>query len=61
MTDLLTALALAIAIEGIAYALFPDGMKKLMLQVLAQPLSHLRVAGLTAAVIGVGLIWVIRG
>ena len=61
MTDLLTALALAIAIEGAAYALFPQGMRTLMMQVLAQPTSTLRAAGLVALAIGMGAVWVIRG
>ena len=30
MSDLFAALALAVAVEGIAYALFPDGMKRMM-------------------------------
>ena len=61
MTDLLTAIALAIALEGALYALFPEAMKKFMLQVLEQPDSALRRAGLTAAIAGVVLIWLIRG
>ncbi len=61
MTDFLTALALALAIEGALYALFPDAMKKFMVQMLAQPSGTVRGAGLTAAVIGVGVIWLLRG
>ena len=61
MTAILTAMALAIAIEGALYALFPDAMKKFMLQVLEQPDSMLRKAGLTAAILGVTFVWLIRG
>jgi len=61
MSELVTALALAIAIEGILYALFPDSMKRMMASVLEMPSSNLRVVGLIAAVLGVSLIWVIRG
>jgi hypothetical protein len=61
MDDFLTALGLAIAIEGLAYALFPQPMKKMLLQVLAQPLSSLRVAGVVAAALGVAIIWLVRG
>lgn len=60
MADLLTALGLAVAIEGLLYALFPNAMKKMMLQVLAQPQSSLRTAGLVAAIAGVGVVWLIR-
>lgn len=61
MADLITALALAMAIEGALYALFPEAMRKFMIQVLAQPRGMLRTAGLTAAVIGVGIVWLVRG
>jgi uncharacterized protein YjeT (DUF2065 family) len=60
MADLVTALGLAVAIEGLLYALFPNAMKKMMVQVLAQPQSSLRTAGLVAAIAGVGLIWLVR-
>ncbi len=61
MQDLFTALALAVAIEGIAYALFPDAMKRMMVTVLAQPSTNLRTAGLIAAALAVAVVWVIRG
>ena len=61
MTDLATALGLAIAIEGALYALFPQAMKHMMLRVLAEPPGTLRTAGLTATVIGIGIVWMIRG
>jgi uncharacterized protein YjeT (DUF2065 family) len=60
MSDLASALALAIAIEGILYALVPDGMKRMMASVLDMPSSNLRAAGLMAAILGVGIIWAIR-
>ena len=60
MSDFFTALALALAIEGFAYALFPDAMKRMMANVLEMPVGSLRLAGLVAAVTGVGLVWVIR-
>ena len=61
MSDLFTALALAVAIEGIAYALFPDGMKRMMTIAMEQPSASLRVAGLSAATLAVGMVWLIRG
>ena len=60
MSDFFTALALALAIEGFAYALFPDAMKRMMANVLKMPARNLRMAGLVAAATGVGLVWVIR-
>ncbi len=61
MVDLITALGLAITIEGIAYALFPDGMKKMMAQVLTLPSGNIRVAGLAAAAAGIFILWLVRG
>lgn len=60
MTDLLTALALAIALEGALYALFPDGMKRLLEQVRELPPSLLRLTGLLACATGVLAVWLIR-
>lgn len=59
--DLIVALGLAVALEGAAYALFPDGMKKILLQVLAQPPSSLRLIGLMMAAAGVVVVWLVRG
>jgi uncharacterized protein YjeT (DUF2065 family) len=61
MTDFFVAIGLAIAIEGILYALFPNGMKRMMMQVLSMPATSVRTAGITAAMIGVALVWLIRG
>ncbi len=61
MTVFLTALGLAIVIEGVCYALFPDAMKKMMLHVLAQPTSTLRAFGIGAAAVGVVIVWLVRG
>ncbi|MBW7849391.1 MAG: DUF2065 domain-containing protein [Rhodospirillales bacterium] len=60
MTDFLTALALAVAIEGMLYALFPEGMKRMMLRAIEASPQVLRVAGLAAAVAGVALVAVMR-
>ncbi|NVJ90352.1 MAG: DUF2065 domain-containing protein [Methylocystaceae bacterium] len=61
MTDFFVAIGLAITIEGILYALFPDGMKRMMMQVLTMPSNAVRSAGITAAILGVALVWIIRG
>ena len=59
--DLLAAIALALAIEGALYALFPDPMKRMILRIADQPAGTLRTAGLVATVVGVGLAWLVRG
>jgi uncharacterized protein YjeT (DUF2065 family) len=60
MSELFTALALALAIEGMLYALFPDAMKRFMAQALEAPEQVLRTAGLIAAIAGVAVIALIR-
>ena len=59
--DLLAAIALALAIEGALYALFPAAMKRFIQRVSEQPANALRTAGLVATVVGVGLAWLVRG
>tara|TARA_A100000164_G_C21269939_1_gene479720 strand:+ start:178 stop:363 length:186 start_codon:yes stop_codon:yes gene_type:complete len=61
MSELFSALALAIALEGIVYALFPDRMKRVMSTAIEQPTANLRFVGLLAAMLGVAVLWVIRG
>lgn len=58
---LLTALALVLVIEGVLYALFPSGMQRMVAQVLTVTPAALRTAGLLATVIGVGIVWLMRG
>lgn len=60
MNELATALALVLVVEGIIYALFPETMKRLMAQIMDQPASALRVAGLIVSAVGVGLVWVFK-
>ncbi|WP_417518271.1 DUF2065 family protein [Minwuia sp.] len=60
MTELLVALALALALEGAAYALFPDGMRRAMATLLSLPADRIRVMGLVACVTGVGPVWLLR-
>ncbi len=61
MTDLLTAIGLALVLEGVAMALFPRQMQRMMAQVQALPPSFLRGLGLVSAVAGLALVWLIRG
>ena len=55
------ALGLAIAIEGIIYALFPEAMKRMMAIVMVQPTGSIRGAGIGAAVAGVIILWLVQG
>lgn len=61
MEDALLALGLVLAVEGALYALFPEGMRRAIAMALALPADQLRVAGLVAAALGVGIVWLVRG
>ncbi len=61
MTDFLVALALILVIEGAVYALFPEGMKRVMMRVIDEPPATLRTIGLAAALVGVAVVWLLRG
>ncbi len=61
MTDLFTALALVLVIEGALYALFPDGVKRMMAMAQETPSPVLRGGGFVAVVLGVAVVWLIRG
>jgi uncharacterized protein len=61
MTDFLVAIGLILAFEGLVFAAFPAVTKRAMNQVLETPDNVLRVVGIAAAVIGVVVIWLIRG
>jgi len=56
----LTALALVLVIEGAAYALFPDGIKRVMAAMQEIPASTLRSFGLAAMLTGLVIVWLIR-
>jgi len=61
MSDFLVALGLFFAIEGICLAAFPVAAKRAMAHILATPDAPLRIAGVVSAVIGVAIVWLVRG
>jgi uncharacterized protein YjeT (DUF2065 family) len=61
MDDLWVALGLLLALEGLLMAAFPDAMKRYMATVIGTPGDVLRAGGLVAAVIGLAVVWLIRG
>jgi uncharacterized protein len=60
MTDLVTALALVLVLEGLLWALSPAAMKRAAALALTLANEHLRVGGVLAAALGVGLLWLLR-
>ncbi len=61
MTELFSALALAIVIEGLLYAAFPEQMKRALATILAAPASTIRAVALGCAAAGLVLLWLVRG
>jgi uncharacterized protein YjeT (DUF2065 family) len=57
---LLAALGLALAVEGILFAAFPDGVRKAMYEAAHTPSDRMRVTGLISAVLGVVIVWIAR-
>jgi uncharacterized protein len=61
MSDFLAALGLFFAIEGILLAAFPVATKRAVATVLEMPDGPLRIAGIVSALVGVIIVWLIRG
>ncbi len=60
MTDLFTALALVLVIEGLFLALFPHRLRQIVVMMEQMSPEALRLGGLTAATLGVLLVWLLR-
>jgi len=61
MKDFLAALGLVFAIEGIVLAAFPASARRAMVAALEMPDGPLRIAGIASALIGVLIVWLVRG
>lgn len=61
MSDFLIALGLVFAIEGLVFAAFPATVKRAMIHVMETPDAALRIVGIVSALLGVALIWLVRG
>jgi uncharacterized protein len=60
MVDLLAALGLALAFEGLLCASFPDTVRRAMAEAAQQPRERLRLVGVATAVVGVAIVWAAR-
>jgi hypothetical protein len=57
--QVLAGVGVVLAIEGLLYAVVPETMRKAVAALAAQPEQRLRAGGVAAAIIGVGLAWVL--
>lgn len=64
MTDftdyIITAFALVFIIEGLVYAIFPDGVRKMMAKALMMEASKIRLMGAVGVGIGLGMIMILK-
>lgn len=61
MSDLIVALALVLVIEGLMLAAAPGAVRRAMESIGQLPDPPLRLTGLIGAVVGVVVVWIIRG
>ena len=61
MADFLVALGLVFVIEGLIFAVSPSAAKNAMAHVLETADGPLRAVGVASAIVGVVLVWFIRG
>jgi uncharacterized protein len=61
MSDFLVAIGLVFAIEGILFAAFPGPVKRAMVHVMETGDSTLRLIGIGSAIVGVVVVWWVRG
>jgi uncharacterized protein YjeT (DUF2065 family) len=61
MDDFLAALGLVFVIEGLLFAAFPDAARRAVATVLNTPDQTLRTIGIASAVLGLAVVWLVRG
>jgi uncharacterized protein YjeT (DUF2065 family) len=61
MSDFFAAVGLVFVIEGLIFAAFPTSAKKAVASVLETPDGTLRIIGIGSAIIGLVVVWLVRG
>ncbi|ODN70726.1 DUF2065 domain-containing protein [Methylobrevis pamukkalensis] len=61
MSDLFAALGLAVALEGLLYAVAPGAVRRYLQSLAVLNDTRLRTAGLFAMALGVVVVWLVRG
>jgi uncharacterized protein YjeT (DUF2065 family) len=61
MSEFIVAIGLVLVIEGLLFAGFPAAVKRLAASAIESPEASLRLAGIASAVIGLAVIWLVRG
>ena len=61
MNELIVAVGLIFVIEGLLYSIFPNQMKNMLQKMKDIPVSNLRTGGLSFALIGFIIVWIVKG
>ena len=59
-TTLFQGMAVVLALEGLAYAIAPAFMRRMLASLAETPEARLRLGGLIAAAGGIGLAWLLK-
>jgi hypothetical protein len=60
LINLLQGVAVVLALEGLLYAVAPGAMRRALRSLAEAPEQRLRIGGLVAAMLGVGLAWLLK-
>jgi uncharacterized protein YjeT (DUF2065 family) len=61
MSDFLAALGLVFVLEGLVFAAFPEAAKRAIMAMTQTPDHGLRLVGIFSAVLGMAVLWLVRG
>jgi len=61
VSDLIVALGLVLVIEGVLYGGLPGVARRLAAEVMSMPEQVLRTAGIISIIVGVSVVWLVRG
>ena len=61
MNELAIGFGLFLVLEGLLYAAFPGGVKRIAMELPNIPDSTLRNFGIIAMMIGVAIVWLVKG
>lgn len=60
MPDLIAALGLVLVIEGTLCALYPDFLRRAMIEIAGQPSQSLRIAGILSVICGFTVVYLVH-
>lgn len=61
MSDLVTGLGIALVLEGLLWALFPDTARRMVHEMSSLPEGQLRGAAWLVVTLGCAIVWLVRG